>query len=71
MFQKHFYGPQVHLLDSPFLNGILAKLCSPQTYQPEINRLVHLLYTHLISTVIDQEFEHETVETEKQETIDE
>lgn len=62
MFQKHLYGPQVHLLDSAFLNGILAKLCSPQTFQPEINRLVHLLYTHLISTVIDHEFEHEMVE---------
>lgn len=64
MFQKHFYGPQVHLLESPFLNGILAKLCSPQTFQPEINRLVHLLYTHLISTVIDQEFEHEVIQCE-------
>ena len=64
MFQKHFYGPRVHLLDSPFLNGILAKLCSPQTFQPEINRLVHLLYTHLISTVIDSEFEHEEIESE-------
>jgi uracil phosphoribosyltransferase len=63
LFQKHFYGQQVTLLDSPFLNGILAKLCSPQTFQPEINRLVHLLYTHLISTVIDKEFEHEEVET--------
>jgi len=62
MFQKHFYGPQVHLLSSPFLNGILAKLCSPQTFQPEINRLVQLLYTHLISTVIDQEFEKENVD---------
>ncbi len=64
MFQKHHYGSQVHLLDSPFLNGVLAKLCSPQTFQPEINRLVHLLYTHLISTVIDQELHHETIELE-------
>lgn len=63
MFQNHHYGPQVHLLDSSFMNGILAKLCSPQTFQPEINRLVHLLYTHLISIVIDHEFEHEIIET--------
>jgi uracil phosphoribosyltransferase len=62
MFQRHFYGPQVHILDRPFLNGILAKLCSPETHQPEINRLVFLLYTHLISTVIDHEFEHEVIE---------
>ncbi len=63
MFQKHHYGDQVHLLDSPFMNGVLSKLCSPQTYQPEINRLVHLLYTHLISVVIDHEFDHEVIET--------
>lgn len=62
MFQKHHYGPQVKVLNSPFLNGILAKLCSPQTFQPEINRLVHLLYTHLISAVIDNEFEKETAQ---------
>jgi uracil phosphoribosyltransferase len=57
MFQNHKYGPQLKILASPFLNGILAKLCSPQTFQPEINRLVHLLYTHLISAVIDHEFD--------------
>jgi uracil phosphoribosyltransferase len=60
MFQNHKYGPQLKILTSPFLNGILAKLCSPQTYQPEINRLVHLLYTHLISAVIDHEFDKQS-----------
>lgn len=60
MFQNHLYGQQVKILKSTFLNGILAKLCAPQTFQPEINRLVHLLYTHLISAVIDNEFDKET-----------
>lgn len=53
---KHGYGPQVHLIDSPFLNGLLARLCSPQTFQPEINRLVEVLYTHLISVAMNNEF---------------
>lgn len=56
---SHHYGPQVHLIDNPFLAGLLAKLCSPQSFQPEINRLVELLYTHLISVVVNQEFDKE------------
>ena len=56
---KHQYGPQVHLLDNPFLNGVLAKLCSPETVQPEINRLVDLLYSHLISVAVENEFDSE------------
>lgn len=63
MFQKHFYGSQVKLLSSPFLSGVLAKLCVNETVQPEINRLVQLLYSQLISLVIDQEFESEIVST--------
>lgn len=55
----HHYGPRVHIIDSPFLNGILARLCSPDTFQPEINRLVEVLYTHLISIAINNEFELE------------
>lgn len=57
--QEHFYGPQVHLLDNVFLNGVLARLCSAETYQPEINRLVELLYTHLISSAVNNEFTRE------------
>ncbi|MEN0058619.1 MAG: uracil phosphoribosyltransferase [Bdellovibrio sp.] len=53
---KHLYGPQVHIVDSPFLNGLLARLCSPESFQPEINRLVEVLYTHLISITLNNEF---------------
>lgn len=56
---QHHYGSQVHLINNPFLSGLLARLCSPETFQPEINGLVELLYTHLISTVVNQEFELE------------
>jgi uracil phosphoribosyltransferase len=55
----HHYGPQVHLIDSPFLNGLLARLCSPETFQPEINRIVEVLYTHMISITINNEFQIE------------
>lgn len=57
--QEHHYGKQVHLIQSPFLSGVLARLCSPETTQPEINRLVELLYTHLISFSVINEFEQE------------
>lgn len=56
---KHLYGPQVHIIDSPFLNGLLAKLCHPDCYQPEINRIVEVLYTHLISLTMNNEFDRE------------
>jgi uracil phosphoribosyltransferase len=55
----HHYGANVHLIDSPFLNGLLARLCHPDTYQPEINRIVEVLYTHLISFTMNSEFEVE------------
>lgn len=61
---KHHYGPQVHILDSPFLNGLLAQLCSPNCYQPEINRIVEVLYTHLISATVNNEFKIESFDQE-------
>lgn len=53
---EHLYGPQVHLLQNPFLYGLLAKLCSPNTFQPEINRLVETLYRNLLVEVMNAEF---------------
>lgn len=55
----HKYGPQVHLLDSPFMSGALAKLSAPETVQPEINRLVEKLYRHLLIATVDGEFAKE------------
>ncbi|HEY8272603.1 MAG TPA: uracil phosphoribosyltransferase [Pseudobdellovibrionaceae bacterium] len=57
---QHHYGSQVHLINNPFLSGLLAKLCSPETFQPEINRLVELIYTQMISTVVNEEFDLES-----------
>lgn len=61
---KHQYGAQVHIIDSPFLNGLLAQLCSPQCFQPEINRIVEVLYTHLISITVNNQFAIESFEQE-------
>lgn len=57
---EHYYGPQVHLLENPFLQGLLARLCSPETYQPEINHLVQILYNQLLIAAMNQEFPRET-----------
>ena len=58
----HRYGSNVHLLRDPFLLTLLARLCSPETVQPEINRLVKELYDRLISRVVSAEFPRHRVE---------
>ena len=60
---EHHYGPQVHLLNNPFLAGLLARLCAPETYQPEINHLVQILYNQLFIAAMNQEFPQESFET--------
>ena len=53
---EHHYGKNVHLVGTPFLLSQLARLCAKGTYQPEINRLVALLYADLVKAVINAEF---------------
>ncbi len=53
---EHRYGANVHLLASPFLLGQLANLCAKHTVQPEINRLVALLYSAVLELVVANEF---------------
>jgi uracil phosphoribosyltransferase len=62
---EHRYGPNVHLLASPFLLGRLAKLCAQGTVQPEVNRLVELLYRSILEWVLAAEFprRHASVKT--------
>lgn len=59
---EHRYGDNVHLLKDPYLLTLLARLCSPDTVQPDINRLVRELYTHMVSTVVAAEFPRHRVE---------
>lgn len=53
---EHGYGENVHILNDPCLSSWLAKLCSPATFQPQINTLVQSLYTGLMQTVTNAEF---------------
>ncbi|MEN9800246.1 MAG: hypothetical protein RL653_3943 [Pseudomonadota bacterium] len=53
---EHRYGANVHLIANPFLLSQLATLCAKGTYQPQVNRLVALLYSDLVKTVINAEF---------------
>ncbi len=58
---EHKYGPQVHLVGNPYLLSLLATLCSKETIQPQVNRLVAVLYTDLISMVVNHEFPRKSV----------
>ncbi len=52
---EHRYGPNIHILDDPLALTLLAKLCSEETIQPKINRLVAALYRQMVCTVITSE----------------
>jgi uracil phosphoribosyltransferase len=52
----HHYGKNVHLVSSPLMLSLLAKLGSPSTHQPQINELVSMLYSYLMDNVIDSVF---------------
>lgn len=60
---EHHYGSHFHWIDSPVMAGILAKLCSPQVFQPEINRLVDVLYSHMIVKVMEEQCQVITTST--------
>lgn len=59
---EHRYGPNAHLLKDPYLMTLLSRLCSPETVQPDINRLVRELYTLLIARVVAAELPRRRVE---------
>lgn len=53
---EHRYGANVHILNDPYYATQLARLCSPETRQPEFNRLVRRLYEGLTRAVLNAEF---------------
>ncbi len=57
----HAYGPRVHLLSFPWPMSMLARLCSEGTTQPEVNRLVSMLYDWLLAEVASRELAQEAV----------
>lgn len=52
----HHYGKNVHILSNPFLFTMLAKLGSPDTFQPLISQLLHTLYGEMVRVVANHEF---------------
>jgi uracil phosphoribosyltransferase len=51
----HHYGANVHLLDDPLAWTLLARLCSADTKQPQLGRLVRMLYERLAQVVVAAE----------------
>lgn len=60
----HHYGNNVHVLSSPLMLSLLAKLGSPQTGQPEMNHLIEMMYAHLFDYVADLFFTRREVHVE-------
>lgn len=53
---EHRYGPNVHVLDDPYMRTLLAELGSPLTLQPRLNWLLRSLYDGLLRATINGEF---------------
>ncbi|MFH1263596.1 MAG: uracil phosphoribosyltransferase [Pseudomonadota bacterium] len=53
--RPHKYGPNVHLISDPFLLTRLARLCSVDCVQPEVNSLFRALYRSLGRDVANAE----------------
>jgi uracil phosphoribosyltransferase len=53
---EHRYGHNVHILADPLALTQLAKLCAKGTYQPEINRLVGVLYRDMLRIIVNSDF---------------
>lgn len=56
----HHYGKNVHLVSSPLMLSLLAKLGHAKTFQPQINELVGMLYSYLMDNVVDTVFPRQT-----------
>jgi uracil phosphoribosyltransferase len=57
----HAYGAGVHLLDDPVAWSLLTRVCSPETAQPVLGRLVERLYIALAHAVLAAELPRERV----------
>ncbi len=60
----HRYGPQVHLIHDPLALTWLSRVCHPACVQPEVNRLISMLYRGLVREVINREFPRRVVRSE-------
>src|SRR5262245_66355394 len=57
----HAYGEGVHLLDDPVAWSLLTRVCSPETVQPLLGRLVQRLYVSMAHAVLAAELPRERV----------
>lgn len=52
-YLEHNYPNNVHILNNPYAQALLAKLCQKQTVLPEVNQLVKSLYQILMMEVMN------------------
>lgn len=62
---EHLYGENVKISKDLYLQSVLADLCSPRTFQPQINSLVEVLYRSLFQWMATEQirFEEQALET--------
>lgn len=60
---QHHYPPQVHLLDHPLLQTLVARASTPDTTQPAFNHLIRQIYLELFSWVMNREWPTEEWQT--------
>jgi uracil phosphoribosyltransferase len=53
---NHLYGEQFSLVSSPVTQTLLARLCHEDCRQPEMNRLVEVLYRELLIHLMNSQF---------------
>jgi uracil phosphoribosyltransferase len=51
--KKHSYGKNIHLLNAPFHEKLLARFCTESVVQPEANRLVRSLSEFLLAQAVN------------------
>ncbi|MFZ4577194.1 MAG: uracil phosphoribosyltransferase [Myxococcota bacterium] len=61
---RHAYGSNVHLMHDPLALTWLARLSHPSCVQPEVNRIISMLYRSLMREVINREFPRRVVRSE-------
>lgn len=52
----HQYGENVHIVSTPYLMSVLARVCHAKTQQPEFNSLIQTLYKNLFENVVNELF---------------
>lgn len=54
---EHTYGPHIHILSDPLQLSFLSRFCTPAVRQPELSRLLRVMYTQLAMVAINTEMD--------------